>query len=155
MALNPLLLADRLKQIELNKPSSAYEAAQAYARAYEMYARSATAGAFPVVLTGTEWIRMASVFMSVMANPRTGAITTYANAWLRGLVQFWSVPPVVFGGGAVTTPPNGGIVPCMVANLANFRATAESASTAMAQCIHVATLTTLVTIPPGTVVPVL
>lgn len=154
MALIPSVLIGQLAGAFAAPVRDASTAARRHAIAYECYARSAMAGAFPWAATGAERERLVQSLLGAMIP--AGTAPQMAAAWAQGLFAFWSVPPVIFGAGAVTAfPGQPGLQAALTGIFGNPGNTAASAAAAVGQALDAATRTILVTLPIVGPVPLL
>lgn len=154
---SPLLQAGLLQVFKDQQNMTPRLAAQKMAKAYDDYAKTALAGAFPPIFTGTEVQKLEKTLFSAISEPRAGAAPLIAAAWGAGVVAYWSAPPVLFAGpipGAsmvlLAAPAMGIIVPALTACFQNSKNTEESAAALMASILDGATRTVmvLITLPP-------
>lgn len=139
---------------------SASDAAKGIAKAYSMYAMTATAGAAKANLTGLESQAMEKALSAVFASVSAATPATASMALASGVVAFWMMPPVTFSGAqagavfqAATAMP---IITGQVAKtLANQNNSPETAAMELATALDMATRTVTVALapPPGTVSP--
>lgn len=133
-----------------NPVTSALDAAERAATIYRNYALKALGGGVPPTFTGAE-VSLLRVALFQAWSSRPATASTVAAAWLQGLMTFWFIPPVVFGSGAVVSsaPPIALVAPCLK-KVADPVDTPEAATLAVAACLHAATLSVQVLIPPAT-----
>lgn len=144
-----ILEAGLLKVFKAQKGLSASDAAKGWADAYDSYAKMATAGGIPAVLTGAEALGLEKKLFAVLSAPKTAVPGKIALAWATGVVSFWSAPPVSFGPGkvAVAAAALSIITPGLSSVFANTKITAEGCAAQMASTLDSATKTILVLMP--------
>jgi hypothetical protein len=156
MALIPEVLAQGFLRMARSKPTSAADAAQGWADAYENYARAATAAAFPATLIGTEKQLMRVAILRSFQAPDSATPASMAAAFYQGIIQFWTTPPVLFSGNPVSTPPQPVLIPALSALFQNTSPPDEAAARQIALAFHACTVTTQVLVtPPGSLFPLL
>lgn len=154
MALIPSVLIGQLAGAFAAPVRDASTAARRHAIAYECYARSAMAGAFPWAATGAERERLVQSLLGAMIPAGSGP--QMAGAWAQGLLAFWLAPPVVFGAGVVTAfPGQPALAAALTAAFSNPNNTAATAAVSVSQALDAATRTILVTLPILGPVPLL
>lgn len=155
----PLLLSkleDGLRSALNKRARTASRAAQLLAEAYREYANDGTAAGFPPVFTGLEVGALQATLLGAISRPEAGNPPLFASAWSSGINAFWFIPPVIFSTGAVISVLGAAaIMGCLTPVFSNVGATVNSTAASMALCLHTATLTTTVFIPPSTTVTVI
>lgn len=118
----PLLvptLVQGFLRMQRQYPANASDAAAQAADTYEAYARTATALGLLPILTGSEKHKVRLSLLQVWSSPSTASVNATANAWYRGVLQFWMSPPVQFGPGpfgpgVVIVPPSAVMAQCLM-----------------------------------------
>lgn len=152
--LDPSKLASNLAKLaDPPTPADPASAAQAWADAYHAYAMAASGAGIPMSPTGAEPGRFAAAMIPAM-NPVTGNPATFAAALSAAVLAYWT--GAVFPGGVVVPAPGASAVtPAATPILSVVPQPKDVAYTALAGVLHAATITTTVTIPPASPVPIL
>lgn len=134
------------------KPGSASEAANNIASAYEQYALTGMAGAFPLVSPGPGRAAMAGPLIAAFSMS-PGVPATVAAAYAAMLTSFWGAAQFVGPSGpGIAAPPVGVgvLIPLVTTILLNTNNTAASYASQMATALDTCTKTVLVTfvLPP-------
>jgi len=157
MPLNPSQLQSGLLRVLKAQPPSAPETAKQYADAYTAYAALATAGGFPVLMTGAEALALANALASAWLDPTAGSSIASASAWATGLTSFWAL--VTFPPGVVAPPPVGGpaLQSGLISLFTSLYTDVQPVASQMATLLDAFTRALTVTIPgaPPLIVPVI
>lgn len=156
----PTVLSTALLDLFLRPEDSVDRAAQKMADAYDSYASVAQAGvAFPHLL-GTEKVALKNILAQALLFPIRGRPDLFADAWVNGLVAFWTLPPVLFqtppfpappldSGIPVPLPSMAGTLRSAIISLVSKYNTALGAAQSFAAAIDVATRQFQVTFAPS------
>lgn len=146
MPLLPIMLQEPLTRLFTEGATDPLKTATAMSDAYQQYTSLALFGAFPPVFTGLEKTLMKATILASLA-PGGMNPASLANAWSTGITSWWLLPPIVVGAGVVSACPGAlALVPAMTAVCSVPGQPAATAAAAMAQCIDIATRTTIATI---------
>jgi hypothetical protein len=175
MALSAASLRAGLLALFQSYPGDPGSAANRFALVYDSYARAVQASSVTSVgsiaepvFTGSEVQKLEQALFSVLSSYRTATAHALANAWGRGVFDYWTSPPVTFTGVCVVPPPppdgfqglvqtgfisdasavRSIIVPQMTTLFFSFRNTYVSTASRMASILDSATRTITITIAP-------